>query len=88
MRRILWLRFNPDTVHHDGKTVRTPMKQREETLKECIDTSRELLGDSEVAVYYLFYDVVTEGFDEPVVQVTLDQDYSPQWRSVVKGCFV
>jgi hypothetical protein len=70
------------------KTVRTPMELREARLKECIDSSVELLGDAEVAVYYLFYDVVTEGFDAPVVEVMLHQDYSQQWSSVVRGCFV
>ena len=39
MRRVLWLRFNPDSFTVDGEITKVPMILREKTLSKCIDHS-------------------------------------------------
>jgi len=62
--------------------------QRGERLVRCIDSSSELLGNAEVAVYYLYYDSMTNEDGNFTAEVVLHPDYSDQWRALVKGSFI
>ena len=86
MRRILWLRFNPDSFTVDGETKRVPMKLREKTLAKCIDSSKKLLENSpSVAIYYLYYDCFSSN-QGLTAEVTINFDYAREWKELVKGC--
>ena len=86
IRRILWLRFNPDSFTVDGETKRVPMKLREKTLAKCIDSSKKLLeNSSNVSIYYLYYDCFSNSDNILTGDVLLSPDYSQEWKELVKG---
>ena len=82
LRPILWLRFNPDYFSVNGKKMKVTEEERKSVLKNCLDTSDELIDCRNVAIYYLFYDTIEEE-DSCVPEITLDCKYSSSWAELV-----
>jgi hypothetical protein len=82
MRRILWLRFNPDSFSIDGERARVGIKERAQVLRKYLQGSASLLGQREVAVCYMYYDC-TQQNGVLVPDVVNHPDYNRGWRDVV-----
>ena len=85
MRRIVWIRFNPDTVRLDGETVRRPIKDRETVLLETIRTSGDIIAekDNEIAIVYLYYDAYTAKDGTLRAEITQHPDYADMWKPLI-----
>jgi len=88
MRPILWLRFNPDTFHVNGEATRVGIDERATTLADMINNSQTYLGNREVALYYLYYDVVQTASGDTTLEISYHPDYSHRWKDVIAGCVV
>lgn len=89
-RRIVWIRFNPDTVRLDGEKVRRPMKDRETVLANTIRASDTLFEgtDQEIAIVYLYYDAHTARDGTLQAEVIGDPDYADTWKQLVSRVVV
>ena len=83
MRRILWLRFNPDTFEVHGVRTRVPPTVRGRVLVDSIRRSAELLGGRDLAVVYMYYDCTLTQQGDSVAEITHHPSYSPLWKQVV-----
>jgi hypothetical protein len=78
MRRVCWLRVNPNTVRVDGEIAKIPLKERAPVIVRAIGLSRELLGGAEVVVHYLFYNIM-----DGAVEITHSEEYDSNWKALV-----
>ena len=90
MRRLVWIRFNPDQVKLDGKTVRRTKKERGEKLLETIKNSGAILESTpnEIAMVYLYYDAYTTTDGRLQAEVTQDPDYADVWKPLIHSVVV
>lgn len=88
MRPVLWLRFNPDTVRLNGKPFRVSIEDRAARLADIINNSSEYLKGKQLALYYLYYDVVYSATGKLIPEVSCHPDYNEQWKEVITGCIV
>jgi hypothetical protein len=87
-RPILWLRMNPDTFSVDGERVKVTTAEREQVILDTINDSREILGDSNVRVVYMFYDSLYNDEGKLIPEVCTHCDYDASWRELVGDVIV
>ena len=81
-RPILWIRFNPDYFTVNGKKMKITEEQRKEILLHCLKNSSKMLQKKEVAIYYLFYDMLEEN-EERIPEILLNCKYDSAWAELV-----
>lgn len=70
---IYWMRYNPNTVHVDGVTVRIP---REDRHKHLIKQIKNVTPSDVLRIEYMYYDTtngVLDVFDNPEYSEYLKQ---------------
>lgn len=90
MRRMVWIRFNPDPVKLDGRTVRRTKAERGKQLLETIKNSGGILASTtnEVSIVYLYYDAYTTKDEVLRAEVTNDRDYADVWKPMIHSVVV
>lgn len=78
-RAILWIRFNPDFFHVNGRKCYVHPDDRGRRLVDCIRDTPAPPGGA-VRIVYLYYDVKHYG-DRPLI--LSHPDYSPSWAELV-----
>jgi hypothetical protein len=90
MRKILWVRFNPDTVALNSENVRRPIKDREAVLVDTIRGAPDFFNDTEqeVAIVYLYYDAYETREGTLRADVTNHPDYADVWKPLIARVIV
>jgi hypothetical protein len=90
MRKILWVRFNPDTVALNSENVRRPIKDREAVLLDTIRGAPDFFNDreQEVAIVYMYYDAYETRDGTLRADVTNHPDYADVWKPLIARVIV
>jgi hypothetical protein len=90
MRKILWVRFNPDTVALNSENVRRPIKDREAVLVDTIRGAPDFFSDTEqeVAIVYMYYDAYETRDGTLRADITNHPDYADVWKPLIARVIV
>ena len=69
---VVFIRFNPDTCHHNQETIRIPKTQRFKKLKELL---RTYIPTKDFEIHYMYYDTLENN---------LELQSEPHWINTLK----